>query len=136
MSSQKAADPSPCVDCSSSDSPAAFSQSNTSLQAWKLIVIIGSLCLGVFLYGLDVNIVGVAIPRITTDFGSLDNVAWYGSAYLLSVTAFQPGFGTVYKYFNAKWVYMASLLIFEGEIPKWPQLPLPCHPTKADGNPF
>lgn len=115
VSLQKAADPSPYINCSSSNSPTV--QSNTVLRAWQLIIVIGSLCLGIFLYGLDVNIVGVAIPRITTDFGSLDNVAWYGSAYLLTVTAFQPGLGSLYKYFNTKLVYMASLLIFEGKVP-------------------
>ncbi|KAI0017069.1 MFS general substrate transporter [Xylariomycetidae sp. FL0641] len=72
-----------------------------------------SLCLGIFILGLDMNIIGVAIPRITTDFRSLDDIAWYGSAYLLTITAFQPFFGTLYKYFNAKLVYLVSLLVFE-----------------------
>ncbi|PQE23830.1 efflux pump antibiotic resistance protein [Rutstroemia sp. NJR-2017a BBW] len=51
---------------------------------------------------LDMNIIGVAIPKIITQFNSLDDVAWYGSAYLLAITAFQPLFGNLYKYFNAK----------------------------------
>jgi hypothetical protein len=84
------------------------------LQSWRLAIVIGTLCLGAFLYGLDANIIGTAIPRITTDFKSLPAVAWYGSSYLLTVTAFQPFFGNLYKFFNAKLVYLASLLIFEG----------------------
>ncbi|KJZ78260.1 hypothetical protein HIM_02298 [Hirsutella minnesotensis 3608] len=56
---------------------------------------------------------GTAIPRITTDFGSLSAIAWYGASYLLVVTAFQPFFGNLYKFFNAKFVYIISLLIFE-----------------------
>lgn len=87
------------------------------LKLWRLIVVIGTLCLGVFLYGLDANIIGTAIPRITTEFGSLSNVAWYGSAYLLTVTAFQPLFGNLYKFYSAKFVYLASLLVFESNIP-------------------
>ncbi|KAK5630874.1 hypothetical protein RRF57_006589 [Xylaria bambusicola] len=83
------------------------------LQSWRLAVVIGSLCLGIFLLGLDQNIIGVAIPRITTEFRALDDVAWYGSAYLLTITAFQPFFGNLYKHFNAKIVYVVSLLIFE-----------------------
>lgn len=100
----------------SSDSPTPALSPGTDLyiHSWKLAIVIGSLCLGIFLYGLDINIIGVAIPSITTEFGSLDTVAWYGSAYLLTVTAFQPGFGTLYKYFNAKFVYIGSLLTFEG----------------------
>lgn len=83
------------------------------LHSWRLVIVIGTLCLGAFLYGLDANIIGAAIPRITTDFKSLPAVAWYGASYLLTVTAFQPLFGNLYKFFNAKVVYLASLFIFE-----------------------
>ncbi|KAF2746363.1 MFS general substrate transporter [Sporormia fimetaria CBS 119925] len=60
------------------------------LRSWKLVVVISSLCLGIFLHGLDTNIMRVAIPQITTQFKSLPDIAWYGSSYLLAVTAFQP----------------------------------------------
>ncbi|EPE37172.1 MFS general substrate transporter [Glarea lozoyensis ATCC 20868] len=83
------------------------------LQSWKLGIVISTLFLGIFLFGLDVNIIGVAIPKITSEFGSLDKVAWYGSAYLLTVTAFQPGFGNLYRFFNAKLIYLLSIVIFE-----------------------
>ena len=93
---------------------AEHSKDITHLQSWKLPTVIGSLCLGIFLLGLDMNIIGVAVPRITTDFRSLNDIAWYGSAYLLTITAFQPFFGNLYKYFNAKAMYLASLILFEG----------------------
>lgn len=90
------------------------SKDDGHLRSWRLAVIIGTLCLGAFSYGLDANIIGTAIPRITTDFKSLPDVAWYGAAYLITVTAFQPFFGNLYKFFNAKIVYLVSLLVFEG----------------------
>ncbi|KAK8855715.1 major facilitator superfamily domain-containing protein [Apiospora arundinis] len=83
------------------------------LNSWRLFTVIGSLCLGVFLFGLDVSIIAVAIPQITTQFRSLLDVSWYGSAYMLTLTAFQPLFGNLYKYFNAKVVYLTSLGVFE-----------------------
>ncbi|KAA8569041.1 hypothetical protein EYC84_000714 [Monilinia fructicola] len=83
------------------------------LHSWRLAAVIGSLCLGIFLLALDMNIIAVAIPRITSDFHALDDVAWYGSAYLLTVTAFQPLFGNLYKYFDPKIVYMGSIALFE-----------------------
>lgn len=92
----------------------------TYLSSVRLGVVILSLCLGILLFGLDVNIIGTAIPQITTDFHSLPDVSWYGSAYLLTVTAFQPLFGNMYKFFTAKLVYLGSLLVFEGE--QYPQL--------------
>lgn len=41
------------------------------LHGWKLAIIMSSLCFGTSLVALDVAIIGVAIPRITTDFHSL-----------------------------------------------------------------
>lgn len=92
----------------------APSAPDSQLSTWRLAIIISTLFLGAFLYGLDANIIGTAIPRITTDFKSLPAVAWYGASYLLTVTAFQPLFGNMYKFFNSKIVYLASLFIFEG----------------------
>lgn len=83
------------------------------IHSWHLALVTGTLCLGVLLYGLDANIIGTAVPRITTDFKSLQDVAWYGASYLLTVTAFQPFFGNMYRFFNAKTVYLVSILIFE-----------------------
>jgi MFS family permease len=83
---------------------------------WRLVAVTTSLCLGIFLFGLDVNIVGVAVPHITTEFASLPDVAWYGAAYLLTLTAFQPLFGKLYQLFDGKWVYLISLGLFEGRL--------------------
>ncbi|KAM7219719.1 Major facilitator superfamily domain containing protein [Rhypophila decipiens] len=99
------------VTASSTDS-AAPSATGT-LESWRLAIVIGSLCLGVFLFGLDTTIIATAIPQITTEFRSLADVSWYGSAYLLTLTAFQPLFGNLYKYFNGKVVYLVSLVVFE-----------------------
>lgn len=38
---------------------------------------------------------------------------WYGSAYLLTTTALQPMYGTIYKYFNVKFAYLTAVFIFE-----------------------
>lgn len=46
-------------------------------------------------------------------FNSLNDVGWYGSAYLLTTTALQPSFGKVYTYFDVKWTYLSALMIFE-----------------------
>lgn len=100
-----------------------FKDDSTHLQSWKLPTVIGSLCLGIFLLGLDMNIIGVAVPKITTDFRSLNDIAWYGSAYLLTITAFQPFFGNLYKYFDTKAMYLASLVLFEGNQTSFPLRP-------------
>jgi MFS family permease len=54
-----------------------------------------------------------AIPQITSDFNSLDEIGWYGSAYLLTEMSTQPTFGRIFTYFDAKPTYLITLLIFE-----------------------
>ncbi|KAI9650535.1 hypothetical protein NHQ30_000551 [Ciborinia camelliae] len=100
----------PKLDSDNVHAPAATSH---YLQGWRLGIVITSLALGIFLIALDTTIIGVAIPKITSDFRNLDDIAWFGSAYLLTVTAFQPSFGILYKFFNAKYVYLVAIVIFE-----------------------
>lgn len=93
---------------------AETAETSTNLEGWRLGVVIASLFFGSFLIALDTNIVNVAIPRISTDFHALDDVLWYGTAYLLTITAFQPIYGSIYKFFNTTVVYRLSILTFEG----------------------
>ncbi|KAL8675343.1 MAG: hypothetical protein Q9168_000300 [Polycauliona sp. 1 TL-2023] len=79
----------------------------------KLAIITVSLCLSVLLMALDNTIIATAIPKITDNFDSLDDVGWYGSAYLLTTCAFQLFFGKLYTFFSIKWVYLSAIAIFE-----------------------
>lgn len=54
-----------------------------------------------------------AIPIITDEFNSLDDVGWYGSAYLLTCCAFQLLFGKLYTLFSVKGVFLTSIVLFE-----------------------
>lgn len=80
----------------------------------RLAIVLLSLFLGTFLVAIDTTIVSVAIPKISTQFKALDDVGWYGSAYLITITALQPAGGTIYKFFNAKMVYLSAIVVFEG----------------------
>ncbi|KAL1852792.1 hypothetical protein Daus18300_012036 [Diaporthe australafricana] len=59
------------------------------------------------------KIIAVAIPRITDEFHSLNDVGWYAAAYLLPGCAFQLLFGKLYSLFSVKWVYLTGLVLFE-----------------------
>lgn len=84
------------------------------LSSWRLAIVIFSLCLATFLLAIDVYMVSIAVPQISAVFHSLDDIAWYGSAYLLALTAFQPVMGYFYKYFDVRVTYLISIMIFEG----------------------
>jgi hypothetical protein len=79
----------------------------------KLVSIMLAVVLSIFLVALDMvstsptfrlvhapltlvqTIVATAIPRITDEFKSLDDVGWYGSAFFLTVASFQSTWGKV-----------------------------------------
>lgn len=84
------------------------------LSSWRLAIVITCLFFGSFLIALDTNIINVAIPRISSEFHSLQDVAWYGTAYLVTITAFQPIYGSLYKFFATDVVYRSSIIVFEG----------------------
>ncbi|KAK7420277.1 hypothetical protein QQZ08_010477 [Neonectria magnoliae] len=79
----------------------------------KLVLILFSLCLAIFLVALDQTIIAPALGAITADYGSTKDIGWYGSSYLLTTTALQPMYGTIYKYFNVKYAYLIAVFIFE-----------------------
>jgi hypothetical protein len=98
-----------------------------------LSLIITGLCLSVFLISLDRTIITTvsalsetnllpfaeqaltkvkAIPFITNEFNSPEDIGWYGSSYLLTASAFQPLYGRIFTLFNMKWSYLVSLGLF------------------------
>ncbi|KAK5747259.1 hypothetical protein LTR17_000394 [Elasticomyces elasticus] len=79
----------------------------------KLVLILAATALSIFLVALDTTIVATAIPQITDDFHSLDDVGWYGSGFFMTTAAFQSLWGKAYKYFSIKLVYLLAIVIFE-----------------------
>lgn len=61
----------------------------------------------------DNTILATAIPKITEQFNSLDDLSWYASAYLLTACAVTLPFGKIYTYYSAKWTYLIALTLFE-----------------------
>jgi MFS family permease len=59
------------------------------------------------------TIVATAIPKITDEFHGINNIAWYGSAFFLTLAAFQSTWGKAYKYFPLKSAFLVSIVIFE-----------------------
>lgn len=82
-------------------------------HALKLTFIVVALVLSIFLVALDMTIVATAIPRITDEFHSLNQVGWYGSAFFLTLGAFQSTWGKAYKYFPLKPTFLITIGIFE-----------------------
>ncbi|KAF5879105.1 putative major facilitator superfamily transporter protein [Botrytis fragariae] len=79
----------------------------------KLTLTMLSLYLITLTVALDRTILSTAIPAITNEFNTLEDIGWYASAYLLASCAAQLVFGKIYKFYNYKWVLMIAVVIFE-----------------------
>jgi MFS family permease len=79
----------------------------------KLTILVIAMALAIFLTALDMTIVATAIPQITNEFQSLEDVGWYGSAFFLTVGAAQSSWGKAYRYWDLKVVFLVGILIFE-----------------------
>ncbi|CAO2649651.1 Nn.00g070360.m01.CDS01 [Neocucurbitaria sp. VM-36] len=79
----------------------------------KLVLLSGASIIAVFLIALDQTIIGTAIPKITDDFHGLNDVSWYAAAYFMTFGASQTSAGKIYKYYNLKWSFLVSMLVFE-----------------------
>ncbi|KMK55371.1 MFS toxin efflux pump, putative [Aspergillus fumigatus Z5] len=83
------------------------------LKSWKLGFVMASISLVIFCMSLDNTILATAIPKITDQFNSLDDVGWYGSSYLLTTCSLVLPYGKLYTFYSTKWVYLTAIAIFE-----------------------
>lgn len=72
-----------------------------------------AICLAVFLIALDNNVLATAIPKITDEFHALNDVGWYASSYFLTNCSFLLLLGKLYTFYNIKWIFLISMVIFE-----------------------
>ncbi|KAJ5131083.1 Major facilitator superfamily domain general substrate transporter [Penicillium bovifimosum] len=79
----------------------------------RLLAIIVSILLAMFLVALDRTIIATAVPKISTQFNALDDISWYASAYLLTSCATQLSWGKIYTFYRTKTVFLIAILIFE-----------------------
>ncbi|KAJ4294951.1 hypothetical protein N0V88_005191 [Collariella sp. IMI 366227] len=77
-----------------------------------MAVVMVAISLAMFLVSLDRTIVSTAVPVITDEFRSFDDIGWYASAYQLTGCAMQLPLGRFYRFYPPRWVYMTLVLIF------------------------
>ncbi|KAK1063389.1 hypothetical protein LTR74_009546 [Friedmanniomyces endolithicus] len=102
------------------------------------VIVMIAILLAVFLIALDRTIIATAIPKITDEFHSLNDIGWYvhtislnldsstetpantrlvndryGSAFMLTTCGFQLLLGRVYTFYSPKYIFMIMILVFE-----------------------
>jgi EmrB/QacA subfamily drug resistance transporter len=96
-----------------SNTPVASSTPEGGYLSHKqILVVMGGLMAGMFLAALDQSIVGVALPKITSDLGGLDKLSWVVTAYLLTSTAATPLWGKISDLLGRRPIFQAAIVVF------------------------
>ncbi|KAF9766434.1 hypothetical protein IL306_001169 [Fusarium sp. DS 682] len=61
----------------------------------------------------DRTIIATAIPRMTDEFHSIQDIGWYGSAFMVTTCCFQLLWGKIYTFYPPKYVFLGVLGLFE-----------------------
>ncbi|KAF2623064.1 MFS general substrate transporter [Macroventuria anomochaeta] len=78
---------------------------------WLLICV--SLYTTCFLYGLDTTIAADIQGPVIQAFGQVEQLAWIGAGFPLGSVCVILLLGTLFNTFNMKWVYVATVIMFE-----------------------
>ncbi|KAI1479166.1 MFS general substrate transporter [Daldinia eschscholtzii] len=89
------------------------STSHPQMSSLQFYVVIGSVTLAVLIMALNNTALGTAIPAITAEFNTVDDVGWYSSASLIANCAMVPLVGKIYRSFRIKLVFITFVIIFE-----------------------
>ncbi len=82
------------------------------LSRKQIRVVLGGLMAGMFLAALDQSIVGVALPKITSELGGLDKLSWVVTAYLLTSTAATPLWGKISDLYGRRPMFQSAIVVF------------------------
>ncbi|ORY52686.1 MFS general substrate transporter [Rhizoclosmatium globosum] len=83
------------------------------LSNFQFFLVFVGLALAVFVVSLDMTIISVALQVIASEFDSLNQINWVGTAYFLTSTAFIPVYGQLSDVFGRKSVFLLAITIFE-----------------------
>src|SRR5271154_2427942 len=84
-----------------------------SMSAYRVVIIMLSLCMALFLAALDVTIITTALPTIAGVFkASSSGYTWIGSAYLLANAASVPLWGKLSDIWGRKPIILVANIVF------------------------
>ncbi|ETS78443.1 hypothetical protein PFICI_10505 [Pestalotiopsis fici W106-1] len=84
-----------------------------ALHVLRLWSVIAALYLGIYLVALELTMLSTVLPTLTNEFGTLNDISWYESAYVLALCVFIPLVGKTYDQFPIKLVYLSFMAVFE-----------------------
>lgn len=82
------------------------------LRGGQLRIAMVALMFTLFLAALDQTVVATALPRITSELGGLNQLAWVVTAYLLAATASTPIWGKISDLYGRKPMLQIAIVVF------------------------
>ncbi|KAL6821171.1 major facilitator superfamily domain-containing protein [Trichoderma sp. SZMC 28015] len=86
---------------------------NQSISSWKWYSICVGLYLTAVLYGLDTSIAADVQGPVLESLGEIEKLSWVGIGFPMGSVATILLLGSLYGSFEIKWLYLASIILFE-----------------------
>ncbi|KAL8910405.1 MAG: hypothetical protein Q9172_007842 [Xanthocarpia lactea] len=83
------------------------------ITGFKWFLFLSSTLTGLFIYALDNTIVADIVPAIINSLNGVENLPWLSVGFMIGGLAIIMPFGKLYNLFDAKWVYIASFVLFQ-----------------------
>jgi MFS family permease len=96
-----------------SSSESELEHKERTIRGFPWFVICISLYITCFLYGLDTTIAADIQGPVIQAFGQVEQLAWIGAGFPLGSVCVILLLGTLFNTFNMKWVYIATVILFE-----------------------
>jgi hypothetical protein len=84
-----------------------------TVRGLKWFFVCASIYIAAFLYGLDTTIAADVQAPVIEAFGHVDQLSWIGAGFPLGSVAVILIVGNFYNFFNMKWIFGGSVLLFE-----------------------
>ncbi|KAI9883460.1 MAG: hypothetical protein M1823_004772 [Watsoniomyces obsoletus] len=100
------------TDANVNPAPGAESPVRT-ITGVKWFLVCSSILSSIFLFALDNTIVADVQPKVIERFNSIEKLPWLSVAFLLGAVATNLTWGKMYGQFNAKYLYLICVFLFE-----------------------
>ncbi|MCJ1381687.1 hypothetical protein MMC17_004798 [Xylographa soralifera] len=84
-----------------------------TITGFRWVVVVLAILSSTFLFALDNTVVADVEPNIVESFGQIQKLPWLPIAFLVSAVSTNLIWGKIYGQFNAKWLYVVCVFLFE-----------------------
>ncbi|MCJ1437449.1 hypothetical protein MMC27_006836 [Xylographa pallens] len=93
--------------------PEDQSEQARTITGFRWIVVVLAILSSTFLFALDNTVVADVEPNIVDSFGQIQKLSWLPIAFFVASVSTNLIWGKIYGQFNAKWLYVFCVFLFE-----------------------